>query len=113
MEFKQVIVVNKDLNMGKGKACAQVAHASLHAFIKSPGDIRDKWLREGAKKVVLKASEDELIKIAEEGRRQGLVVAIIHDAGLTQIAPNSLTAIAIGPDFEKKVDTVTSHLKLY
>ena len=33
MEPKQVIVVRKDLNMRKGKMCAQVAHASMKVLL--------------------------------------------------------------------------------
>jgi PTH2 family peptidyl-tRNA hydrolase len=31
--FKMVFVVNGDLKMGKGKICAQVAHACLSAYL--------------------------------------------------------------------------------
>ena len=34
MNTKQVIVIRKDLNMRKGKMCAQAAHASLGALLK-------------------------------------------------------------------------------
>ena len=33
METKQVIVIRKDLNMRKGKMCAQAAHASMAAIL--------------------------------------------------------------------------------
>ena len=34
MYYKQIIVVNKELNMSKGKMAAQVSHASM-AFLSS------------------------------------------------------------------------------
>jgi peptidyl-tRNA hydrolase len=36
----------------------------------------------------------------------------IHDFGFTQIAPDSLTCIAIGPDVDEKIDIVIKDLKL-
>jgi peptidyl-tRNA hydrolase, PTH2 family len=32
MKTKQVIVIRKDLNMRKGKACSQAAHVSMRCF---------------------------------------------------------------------------------
>ncbi len=110
--FKQVIVVNADLKMGKGKVCAQVAHASLEAYLKVDKRLREAWRAEGAKKVVLKASGDELNALVEKVAREGVPFAIIRDRGLTQIPPNSLTAVALGPANEKKLDALTGHLKL-
>ncbi len=112
MEYKQVLIVNTDLKMGKGKICSQVAHASIHAYLKTDKKIREEWLREGSKKVVLKASEEKLLEIGEKALRLGLPTAIIRDAGLTQIAPNSTTALGIGPVKDKEVDDLTRELKL-
>jgi len=36
----------------------------------------------------------------------------IKDAGLTQLEPGTLTAMALGPDKEEKLDELTGHLPL-
>ena len=110
--LKQVIVVNSSLKMGKGKTCAQVAHASLEAYLRAEGRVREAWRQQGAKKVVVKAPEEELLALWERAKREGLPVALIKDAGLTQLKPGSITALAIGPAEEGKVDKLTGHLKL-
>lgn len=109
-----VIVVNK-IEMSCGKLAAQVAHASvdctLKALKKKP-DIVRKWLNEGQKKVVLEASEEKILEIERKAKKMGLVTSIIRDAGLTELEPGTLTALAIGPDEEKKIDKITGHLPL-
>ncbi len=114
--LKQAIVVRTDLKMGKGKICSQVAHASLQAYIvskKHKPKETEEWLKEGAKKVVLKvSSERELIEIYERAKRSGLSVVLIRDAGKTQIEPGSITAVGIGPDKEEIINSITGHLKL-
>ena len=116
MVYKQVIVVRRDLNLGKGKLCAQVAHASLEAALitlKKNPNVFYKWYNSGAKKVVLKVNNlEELLEIYNKAKESGLTVSLIRDAGLTQIPSNTITCIGIGPDLEEKIDKITGKLKL-
>lgn len=114
MKYKQVIIVRKDLNISCGKMCVQVAHASLEAALLSKKEILDKWLSEGAKKVILSVeNEKELLNYYELAKKSNLVCVLIRDAGLTELPPNTITCIAIGPDEEEKIDKITGNLKLY
>jgi PTH2 family peptidyl-tRNA hydrolase len=126
MEHKQVIVMRKDLNMRKGKLVAQGAHASMGAILslcKQDGDRlvlemdeRTKpWLTGRFKKIcVYVNSEQELLEIYNTALTNGLVCSIIKDSGLTEFhGVPTLTAVAVGPDREDKIDTVTKHLPLY
>ena len=109
--FKQVIIVNNDLKMSKGKIASQVAHASLEAYLHSSREIQDLWRKTGAKKIVLKASESEIIEIYKNIPNY-IPKVLIFDKGLTQVSPNSLTALGIGPFKEEEIDKYTKHLKL-
>ncbi len=120
-EYKQSIVLRSDIKMSKGKAAAQAAHAAVEAvllIIDSANATWHKWLhdwrREGQKKVVLRAdSEQELLKLFEEAQRLGLPASLIRDAGLTELPPGTLTAIAVGPAPSLLVNKVTGRLKLF
>ncbi len=112
--LKMVIVVNK-IEMSCGKLAAQVAHAAVDCTLKAlklKPDVVKKWLEEGQKKVVLEAEEKEILEIEKKARGMKIVTSIVRDAGLTELAPGTLTAIAIGPDDEKKIDKITGHLPL-
>jgi PTH2 family peptidyl-tRNA hydrolase len=96
---KMYILVNHDLGMGKGKIGGQVAHAACAQTMHYERNMRNDpvyctWLATGHTKVVLKATETQLASIAD--KYKGAVISI-RDAGLTQIAPGSLTAIAFPP----------------
>jgi len=117
MKHKQVIVVRTDLEMSGGKACVQVAHASLCAaeVAKSKQQKWHKeWKEEGQRKVVVCAgSEEELLELYEKARKAKLPCSLISDAGLTELEPGTKTAAAIGPAPEEEVDKITRHLKLF
>ena len=115
-EYKQVIVVRTDIKISMGKLAAQVAHASVTSFIEASGKYPKwvkEWLAQGQKKVVLKVtSEDELLKLYNEAKRLGLPVALIEDAGRTELPPGTRTALGIGPAPSNLIDKVTGRLKL-
>ncbi|MEM1628325.1 MAG: peptidyl-tRNA hydrolase Pth2 [Desulfurococcaceae archaeon] len=114
--MKQVIVVRTDIKMSKGKLAVQVAHAAvIAAFNAYFNHIEwfNTWWTSGQKKIVVKVnSEKELLEIYELARRMNLPTAIISDAGLTELPPGTLTAVAIGPAPDEKVDEITGNLKL-
>ena len=111
--MKQVILVRMDLKLPRGKAMAQVAHASVGALVKSHKDDIKKWQEQGQKKVVLKVKgKEELLKYKKQAEDIGLVVSLITDAGHTVLKPGTITCLGIGPDKEEKIDKVTGKLKM-
>ncbi|MCD6096297.1 MAG: peptidyl-tRNA hydrolase [Thermoprotei archaeon] len=116
VEYKQVLVLRSDIKMSPGKAAVQAAHAAVAAFEETkrtrPEWVRA-WLSQLQKKVALRASLDEILKLYEQAKSLGLPAVIIRDAGLTELPPNTITALGIGPAPSKLIDKVTGHLKLY
>lgn len=114
--MKQVIVIRSDLDMGKGKIAVQAAHASIAAFLEAKRrnpEWVDAWLSEGQRKIVLKVdSLNELLEVARKAESEGLPVAIVEDAGLTQLKPGTVTAVGIGPALDEVLDKITGNLKL-
>jgi len=112
--MKQAIVARADIGMGEGKLAAQVAHASLSAYEDTATSARTEWKGSGQKKVVLQAdSESQLFALAEKADTEGIPHAIVRDAGHTQLDPGTVTALAVGPAADDRVDAVTGDLSLY
>jgi len=111
--YKMVILVRGDLQMGVGKIAAQVGHAVLGAY-KDSSEIKIReWEEGGSAKIVLRVSNlKELMDLHNEAHQKGLVAHTIQDAGRTQVDPGTVTVCAIGPDAVSKIDSVTSHLSL-
>ena len=114
--MKQVIVVREDLKMSIGKICSQVAHASLFSALKCKKKhpiLFSKWIREGAKKIVVRAKDlEELKKLKVEADRMKIPNELIRDAGYTEIKPGTITSLGIGPAKEEEIDRITGNLKL-
>lgn len=113
MELKQVILVRKDLKLSKGKMGAQIGHACVEAVLKSDKKLVSEWRTLGQKKVVLEVqTKDDLYKFLQEAKNNNLTTALIKDAGHTEIKPGTQTCLAIGPDYENKIDKITKNLKI-
>jgi PTH2 family peptidyl-tRNA hydrolase len=102
--------------MGTGKKCVQSCHASLSSAdlvrIKNK-DIWKKWKNAGQKKVILRISGIEEVKeIVSKLEKKNIPFFLVRDAGLTQLAPGTTTALGIGPALSETLDKVTGELKL-
>ncbi len=116
MDFKQVIVVRRDIEMGTGKIAAQVAHAAVMGAEKVKTSRRrwfEAWFATGQAKVVVKVKNiEELIAVRERAEGLRLPVVQVQDSGLTQIPSGTITCVGIGPAPSDLIDKVTLELKL-
>jgi len=89
-ELIQYFIVNKDLNMSAGKIAAQVSHAAMLIALRDQHEEKFKqWLKIAIKKVVLKANENEIIKVYEKLPNAKLII----DNGHTEVPPQSKTVL--------------------
>lgn len=126
-KVKQVILIRSDLDASTGKIAAQVAHASLAAFLNRekqdpvgeglviPLSESDKqWLTNRFTKVCLGVKDEkELLYYYEEAKKRGLKCALIKDAGFTEFSEPTYTTVGIGPDFNEVINELTGKLRLY
>jgi PTH2 family peptidyl-tRNA hydrolase len=117
--LKQVFIINKDLDMGKGKIAVQVGHGEVIYMnymnkVYSSGHTEfDEWMKDGVmKKVVLKAPFSELIDLCWKLDKQTIWYSIVRDMGLTQVPKDSITCIVTEPLEEELTDKLFGHLKL-
>ena len=112
--YKMVIIAN-DIPLSPGKLAAQVAHAAVDCALflhKKNPSLLQHWLDTGQKKVVLKASEQDILHLKKIAGSVGLCTSLVRDAGHTELPPGTLTALAIGPAEDMKIDKVTGQLPL-
>ncbi|MCS7097205.1 MAG: peptidyl-tRNA hydrolase Pth2 [Candidatus Methanomethylicia archaeon] len=114
--LKQVIVVRSDLKMSLGKIAVEVAHAAVSAAERTKNEKYEwweKWIKNNQKKVVLKVKDaNELLKLYNEALSANLPAVLIYDAGLTELPPNTLTCLGIGPAPSNLINRITKHLEL-
>lgn len=126
--MKQVIVVRTHYPDEKGstrkvrtgKLMAQVGHAVLGCFARevlgfdelSPKE--EKWFEGDQKKICCYVkTEEELLALKNAALEAEVRFYLVEDKGLTEFKEPTLTVIAIGPDEDEKIDSITGHLPLY
>lgn len=114
-EYKQTIVIRKDLKMRRGKEAAQCCHASLGVTLDNMNhpDVKA-WLKGRFAKIVVSVdSEEGLIDVYNHAKNAGVICTLIQDAGFTEFnGVPTYTAVGVGPSTIKRVDAITGHLKL-
>lgn len=115
---KMVIVVRRDVDMSTGKLASQVSHAAVSCYsasVKYNKAVTDLWETTGQPKVVVKCDkpgESEIFELAAKANKLNLITAVIKDAGKTEVEPETVTALGIGPGMADLVDKVSGHLRL-
>lgn len=128
MEYKQVIIVRKDLNMRKGKMIAQGAHASTQIVMEMErawdpdygwrdvphGEGYSKWADGLQTKVCVGVLSEQALQDAyARAVDAGLPCSIITDAGKTEFGGvPTKTAVAIGPGPVEEIDAITGEMSL-
>lgn len=114
--YKQVIVFRTDLKLSKGKAAVQAGHAAVSGAEEARKHFKkwwQAWISEGQRKIAVKVkNEDELGALRTEAEELALPHALIIDRGLTEIPPNTVTCLAIGPAPSETIDKITGTLPL-
>lgn len=114
--YKQVIVMRTDLKMSRGKIAAQAGHAAVSAAEEARKKYSDwwkAWIAEGQCKIAVRAeSEQELLELEEKAKKSKLPTALIIDRGLTELPPDTVTCLGIGPAPSTQIDTITGKLPL-
>ncbi|UCE92520.1 MAG: peptidyl-tRNA hydrolase [Methanobacteriota archaeon] len=102
--------------MSGGKLAVQVAHAAVSCALEAKGKNPrwfSGWYQEGQRKVVVRVEGlDELRMLDAEAARSRLPRAMITDAGLTELPPETTTCLGIGPAPSASVDPITGSLPL-
>lgn len=112
-EYKQAIILRRDLDMSPGKAVAQGAHVSVKATGHAPEQSVENWEPSMAKITLAADDQEHLEFLYDQAIAHELPVSIIADEGRTELESNTLTAIAIGPAPATEVNKITSSLSLY
>ena len=115
--------------MRRGKEIAQGAHAATawlrdRVLLSMTGfkvrrvelsEAERTWLEHSNRKVTVKvSSEEELLAVYGQALDAGLVVHLITDGGITEFGGvPTRTCLAIGPDYDDRIDPVTGRLELY
>ena len=114
MEYKLVILVRDDVKMSKGKTVAQSGHAVCAAINDVGNQCKiKKWREEGETIIAVRVPNlVSMSRIMEIAHRKEVAHGVIMDAGLTEVAPDTITVGYLGPDICEKIDKLSGQLRL-
>lgn len=98
-----IILLNADLSMSAGKAAAQVGHASMLYAAALSADSAQVWASDDFALSVREVPGDVFAAMVDA---PGAVA--VRDAGFTEVAPGSTTALALPPEMNAEVYRFTN-----
>ena len=110
--MKQAIVIRTDLQMSMGKLTVQACHASVAAVLCAEADVLRRWGADGQTKIALAVDSLRGLETLKTREAMEIIHALIADAGRTELAVGTVTALAIGPAEDKAVDRITGAITL-
>jgi len=109
-EYTMYIIINSDAGMSKGKIASQACHSACQVTRilerqRNNENGYNAWLRDGEQKIVLRATEKEMLNVIqiyqvdESVKRTSIEPWCVHirDFGKTQVQKDTLTSIAFKP----------------
>jgi len=97
------ILVDKNLEISKGKLAGQVGHAVSICMYKSDKELVDEYMSGYIKKIILKCPTEKLKEYEKSGHIS------VRDAGFTELEPDTLTCVCLG--ILDKNEIVNKYLK--
>ena len=92
-DLRMYFLVNKDLEISKGKLAGQVGHAAnilTYKLCKANDKTIEEYMQGQIKKIILACPQTKLETLEQEG------FITIRDNGLTELEPGTLTCVTIG-----------------
>lgn len=112
--YKQIIVIRRDVEMSPAKLAVQVAHGAIESYTcTSDPCVRDDWYNEGMRKIILMVNSLEELKELNKNVPYDLASIYIVDFGLTELEPNTITGITFKIMRNDEVPKELKRLKVY
>jgi len=115
-ELKMWLAVRTDIDMSLGKACAQAGHAYGHLHLiaqQLQPDLFADYLNHATPKITVRVeNEIALRRVYEESKTAGISSYIVHDAGRSELEPNTATVCAFGPAYHDELPPFLKRLRL-
>jgi PTH2 family peptidyl-tRNA hydrolase len=114
-DYKQVILVRKDLPMSPGKLAVQINHATAMAVMRAGTKAKERWMKNAIKVVIVEVDTlEEMVELDYKlEAERGIPHYLATDLGVTEFEGATQTALAIGPAPAKKINRFTSKYSLF
>lgn len=96
-----VLWLSPDVTMSAGKAMAQAGHAAQLAWWELTAAERTEWRAAGFALAVRTATPKQWRELVDSG------LPVVQDAGFTEVAPGSCTAVAEHPALRRRLDALS------